>query len=212
MSSETTPWREYFGSRENQSQAAQLGMWIFLGSEVLLFANLFVGYAVYRYYYPEVFVEASHHLATGWATVQTLLLVTSSLCVVLAVHFIRSGRAFWMGVALLVAMGLGLGFLVIKVWEYWKHWVEGALPGEYYRLAELPERGGSLFFTLYFLLTGLHALHMLVGLSVLGWLVWGALVGRYTAEYHVPVEVGGLYWHLVDVFWLFIYPLLYLVE
>lgn len=212
MSGETSPWEEHFGSRENQNKAAQLGMWIFLGSEVLLFTNLFVGYAVYRYYYAEVFVEASKHLETGWATVQTLLLVTSSLFVALAVHAIRQGRQFLTAVVLLVAIGLGLGFLGIKGWEYWKHWTEGALPGVYYRLEDVPERGGSLFFTLYFLLTGVHALHMLVALGLLGWLVWGAVTGRYTAGYHIPVEVGGLYWHLVDVFWLFIYPLLYLVE
>ncbi|WP_257457869.1 cytochrome c oxidase subunit 3 family protein [Archangium lipolyticum] len=212
MSTESSPWEEHFGSRENQSQAAQLGMWIFLGSEVLLFTNLFVGYAVYRYYYPEVFVEASKHLKADWAMVQTLLLVTSSLFVVLAVHAIRQGRQLQTVLVLVLAIGMGLGFLGIKGWEYWEHWKEGALPGEYYRLAEVPERGGSLFFTLYFLLTGLHAIHMLVALGLLGWLVWGALTGKYTAEYHIPVEVGGLYWHLVDIFWLFIFPLLYLVE
>ncbi|ATB29788.1 cytochrome c oxidase subunit 3 family protein [Melittangium boletus] len=212
MSTEASPWREYFGGREKQSEAAQLGMWIFLGSEVLLFANLFVGYALYRYYFPEVFIAASKHLKAEGALVQTLLLVTSSLFVVLAVHFIRQGKQFSAAGVLLVAILLGVGFLVIKGWEYWEHWKEGALPGEYYRLEDLPVRGGSLFFTLYFLLTGLHALHMLVALGVLGWLVLGAMSGKYTADYHVPVEVGGLYWHLVDIFWLFIFPLLYLVE
>ncbi len=212
MSTESSPWEEHFGSRENQSRAAQLGMWLFLGSEVLLFTNLFVGYGVYRYYYPEVFVEASKHLKADWAMVQTLLLVTSSLFVVLAVHSIRQGRELLTALVLVLAIVMGLGFLGIKGWEYWEHWKEGALPGEYYRLEGLPERGGSLFFTLYFLLTGLHAIHMLVALGLLTWLVWGALAGRYTAEYHIPVEVGGLYWHLVDIFWLFIFPLLYLVE
>lgn len=212
MSSETSPWKEYFGTRENQSEAAQLGMWIFLASEVLLFANLFVGYAVYRYYYPEVFVAASHHLETTGAFVQTLLLVTSSLGVALAVHFIRGGRTGWTVVMLLLAMLLGMGFLGIKFSEYYTHWKQGALPGDFYHFAELPDRGASLFFTLYFLLTGLHALHMFVGLGVLAWLVWGLGTGRYSASYHVPIEVGGLYWHLVDIFWLFIFPLLYLVD
>lgn len=212
MSTETTPWAEHFGSRENQKKAAQLGMWVFLGTEVLLFTNLFVGYAVYRYYYPEEFKAGSKHLEAGWATVQTLLLVTSSLFVVLAVHYIRQDKQLLTALVLVLGMVMGLGFLGIKGWEYWKHWEEGALPGAYYRLEELPVRGGSLFFTLYFLLTGLHAIHMLVGLSVLGWLSWGALSGKYTGEYHIPVEVGGMYWHLVDIFWLFIYPLLYLVE
>lgn len=210
MSSES-PWEEHFGSRENQRDAAQLGMWIFLGTEVLLFANLFVGYAIYRYYYPEVFAAGSRHLSAGWATVQTLLLVTSSLFVALAVHFSRRGRLMWAVGVLVGAWLMGAGFLAIKGYEYWEHWREGALPGEYYAFEKLPVQGASLFFTLYFLLTGLHALHMLVGLGVLGWMTWGCLLGRYSAEYHVPVEVGGLYWHLVDVFWLFIYPLLYLV-
>lgn len=210
MSSES-PWEEHFGSRENQQNAAQLGMWIFLGSEVLLFTNLFVGYAVYRYYYPQVFADGSNHLMVGWATVQTLMLVTSSLFVALAVHFSRHDRMFLTMLVLLAALVLGAGFLAIKGYEYWKHWTEGALPGEYYHFEKLPVQGGSLFFTLYFLMTGLHATHMLVGLGVLGWLAWGCLTGKYSAEYHIPVEVGGMYWHLVDIFWLFIYPLLYLV-
>jgi cytochrome c oxidase subunit 3 len=207
-----SPWAEHFGSRENQTKAAQLGMWVFLGTEVLLFANLFVGYAVYRYYYPDVFKAASKHLSVDGATVQTLLLVTSSLFVVLAVHYIRQDKQLLTAGVLVLAMGMGMGFLIIKGWEYWKHWQEGALPGEYYRLEDLPVQGGSLFFTLYFLLTGLHAIHMLVAMGVLGWLTWGALAGKYSGAYHIPVEVGGLYWHLVDIFWLFIYPLLYLVE
>jgi cytochrome c oxidase subunit 3 len=212
VSTEPSPWAEHFGSRENQSHAAQLGMWIFLGSEVLLFTNLFVGYGVYRYYYPDVFAEASKHLKAEWAMVQTLLLVTSSLFVALAVHYIRKGKQFLTAAVLGVAILMGVGFLVIKGWEYYEHWKEGALPGEYYHFAELPQQGAALFYTLYFLLTGLHAIHMLVALGLLGWLVWGAVAGKYTAEYHIPVEVGGLYWHLVDVFWLFIFPLLYLVE
>lgn len=212
MSTEPSPWVDHFGSRENQSHAAQLGMWIFLGSEVLLFTNLFVGYAVYRYYYPDVFAEASRHLKADWAMVQTLLLVTSSLFVALAVHFIRKGKQFLTAGVLGVAILMGVGFLAIKFWEYYEHYKEGALPGEYYHFAELPQQGGALFYTLYFLLTGLHAIHMLVALGILAWLVFGLMIGKYTAEYHIPVEVGGLYWHLVDVFWLFIFPLLYLVE
>jgi cytochrome c oxidase subunit III len=212
VSTEPSPWADHFGSRENQSHAAQLGMWIFLGSEVLLFTNLFVGYGVYRYYYPDVFAEASKHLKADWAMVQTLLLVTSSLFVALAVHFIRKGRQFLTAAVLGAAILMGVGFLVIKFWEYYEHYKEGALPGEFYHFAELPQQGGALFYTLYFLLTGLHAIHMLVALGILAWLVWGLMAGKYSAEYHIPVEVGGLYWHLVDVFWLFIFPLLYLVE
>lgn len=212
MSTETSPWKDHFGTRENQSHAAQFGMWVFLASEVLLFANLFVGYAAYRFYYPDVFAEASKHLKSEWAMVQTLMLVTSSLFVVLAVHHIRQGKQFLSALLVTLAIVLGVGFLVIKGWEYYEHYKEGALPGEYYHFAELPRQGASLFYTLYFLLTGLHAIHMLVALGILGWLVFGLLAGKYTATYHVPVEVGGLYWHLVDIFWLFIFPLLYLVE
>ena len=212
MSTETSPWEDHFSGPENQSHAAQLGMWLFLGSEVLLFTNLFVGYAVYRYYYPDVFAEASKHLKTDWAMVQTLLLVTSSLFVVLAVHFIREGRQFLTAAVLLAAIVMGVAFLVIKGWEYYEHYKEGLLPGEFYHSEELTKQGSNLFFTLYFLLTGLHALHMMVALGLLGWLVFGALAGKYTAGYHIPVEVCGLYWHLVDIFWLFIFPLLYLVE
>ncbi|HSP77579.1 MAG TPA: cytochrome c oxidase subunit 3 [Myxococcaceae bacterium] len=209
--SHESPWEEHFGSRENQVKAAQLGMWIFLASEVLLFASLFTGYAYYRHSYPEVFREGSHHLEAVAATVQTLLLVTSSLLVALAVRYARQGRRVVVGGMLVGAMLMGAGFLAIKGWEYWKHAMEGALPGEYYHFEKLAVQGGSLFYTVYYLLTGLHAVHMLVGLGVLGWLAFQAVSGRYTSEYHTPIEVGGLYWHLVDIFWLFIYPLLYLI-
>lgn len=203
-------WREYFGTREMQAHAAQLGMWVFLATEILLFAALFVSFGFYRYLYPQVFHEGSTHLAAGWATVQTLLLVTSSLFVALAVHFAREGRRFSIASVLMLAMLLGAGFLAIKFWEYATHAREGLLPGDWYRFADFNPPGANLFFTLYYLLTGLHAVHMVIGLGVLGWLSFGALRGRYSSGYHVPIEVGGLYWHLVDVFWLFIFPLLYL--
>jgi cytochrome c oxidase subunit III len=208
---QASPLAHHFETLEKQQHAARLAMWIFLATEVLLFTALFAAYSVYRYLYPEGFAESSRSIETWIGFVNTLVLVTSSFTVATGLHFASRGEgrrtALFFGISVLLA----LAFLGFKAIEYTHHFQEGQLPGRYYTFEGVHAPGASLFFALYFLITGLHAFHVVVGMTVL--IVIGALAygGRFTAEYHVPVENAALYWHLVDLIWIFVFPLIYLV-
>lgn len=203
---------EHFEDLGKQAHAAHFGMWIFLGSEVLLFAGLFALYAGYRAMYPVDFARATGHNNVAIGTINTFVLITSSLTVALSVHAIRSSRPRRTAALLFASILLGIVFLVLKGVEYGQHFHEGIFPGAGYRFAELPGYGAKLFFTLYFLMTGLHGIHVIGGLIVLGWVLLGCLKGEYSEAYHTPVSLGGLYWHLIDVIWIFLWPLLYLAH
>lgn len=201
----------HFESLDKQAHAARLGMWVFLATEVLLFTALFAAYSVYRFLFSETFSAASRHIETWIGAVNTLVLVTSSFTVALGLHRAARGdgrgTARWFGVSVLLA----LVFLGFKAIEYSHHFEEGQLPGRFYSYAAVQGTGASLFFSLYFLITGLHAIHVLVGMTVLAVIGVRAGRGAFTAEHHVPVELAGLYWHLVDIIWIFVFPLIYLI-
>ncbi len=200
----------HFESLPKQQHAARLGMWLFLATEVLLFAALFAAYAVYRWLFKEQFAESSRELQTWIGLVNTLVLVTSSFTVAMGLD--RSARGDGKGTRalFLVSVLLGLVFLCFKYVEYSHHFAVGELPGRFYR-GSIPGPGAPLFFTLYFMITGLHGIHVIVGMTVLT--VVGLRAGRnaYSTAYNVPVELAGLYWHLVDLIWIFVFPLIYLI-
>jgi cytochrome c oxidase subunit 3 len=201
---------EQYADFAHEDETLELGMWVFLASELLLFAALFALYAAYRVLYRADFEAALHHNTIVYGTVNLFVLLTSSFTVALAVWSARRGRArqsLWLLVATMV---LGLVFLGVKLAEYAKHIDEGALPGRYFHWHEQPTFGANRFFTMYWAMTGLHALHVTAGLGVLGWLTFRTARGFYTAEHHVGLEMGALYWHLVDVIWIFLWPLMYL--
>lgn len=187
-------------------------MWIFLASEALLFAGLFALYATYRDEYPADFA-AGVGKTIGWmGAANTLLLVVSSFVVAFAILLTRAGRTRAAIASLVIVLVLGAAFLVVKLAEWKLHLDEGLAPGAAYRSTELPGHGAALFFTLYFLMTGLHALHMVIGLAVITWMILWLRSRRITREHHLVLELGGLYWHFVDVIWLFLWPLFYLVH
>jgi cytochrome c oxidase subunit 3 len=206
------PLHVQYDSLERQHATAQLGMWIFLGSESLLFAGLLALYAAYRFVYPGEFHAASAHANLVIGTVNTYVLLTSSLTVALAIHATRRGHRRRTVALLIATIALGLAFDVLKVIEYAGHLREGLAPGDYYAFAELPARGVVLYVTLYYLLTGLHALHVTGGVGALIWLAVRAQRGAFTPHSYVALELGGLYWHLVDLVWIFLWPLLYLIR
>jgi len=200
----------HFSSLSVQAHAARLGMWLFLGTEVLLFGGLFVGYAMYRTVYRAAFVACSHHLDRALGTVDTLVLITSSFTMALGLHLARGGRARQATAALGATLALGLAFLAVHGHEYAGDIAAGALPGRLYRAGvELP--GAGIFYTLYYFMTGLHSLHVVFGLVLLGWLTRRTARGDFGAGWDTPLELGGLYWHLIDLVWIFLYPLLYLI-
>jgi cytochrome c oxidase subunit III len=203
---------EQFDDLSQQREAASLGMWVFLATEILFFGALFTGFANYRATYPEGFHEAGRHVYVSIGVINTAVLLTSSLFVALAVHAVKFGRGRATAAYLLVAVLLGTVFLALKFLEYYLDIREGLLPWGRFPSAEFQHpRHAQLFFVFYWFMTGLHALHMVIGISVLSVIAMLARRGRYTAEYYDPVEVAGLYWHFVDIVWIFILPTLYLV-
>ena len=202
---------EHFDTIERQDYAVRLGMWLFLATEVLLFAGLFLGYTVYRHFYHEAFHEASRHLDLWAGTTNTVVLITSSLTVALAYWAIKLDKQKLCAGLLIFTIICAFVFLAIKAIEYHHKFEEGALPGAWYHFREVTAPGANLYYTIYFLSTGLHALHVIVGMSILIWVLARVLKGHFSSSYFVPVELGGLYWHLVDLVWIFLFPLLYLI-
>ncbi len=211
MSASSSHVAHHFQDLETQAHAARLGMWLFLATEILLFAGLFTAYALYRMLYPSAFHGASRLIETSMGALNTVVLITSSLTVALAYHYSKASRNKLAAALLLVTVALGFVFLGVKFLEYSHHFHEGHLPGRFYRYPGLTVPGSAMFFTVYFLMTGLHGIHVIIGMGVLAWLTVGAWRGRYGGAYTTPIEVGGMYWHLVDLVWIFLFPLLYLI-
>jgi cytochrome c oxidase subunit III len=200
-----------FENLDKQAYTVRFGIWVFLASELLLFAGLFALYTAYRTEYPAGFAAGVAHSELAIGTINTSLLIVSSYTAASALRAIRRDerRATlgWLGVTL----ALGVVFLALKGLEYSRHAADGALPGAYYAFRELPGYGGQLFFTLYYFMTGLHVLHLAAAVLVLAWLASRVSRRRTTAAYHADLEAGVLYWHLVDCIWIFLYPLFYLL-
>lgn len=203
---------EQFDDPEQQAEAAHLGMWLFLGTEVLFFGGLFVAYTVYRTAYPQAFADASRALSVTCGAADTALLLISSFVMAMAVHAAKTGSRRLLSLLLLGAAAFGALFLVLHGYEYWRDVEEGHFPGSNFRWeggATAPE--AQLFYILYFVMTGLHTFHVLVGVAILAVMAAFAWRGRFSSTYFTPVEIAGLYWHFVDVVWVFLFPLLYLV-
>lgn len=204
------PLKEQFEDLAQQHDADRLGMWIFLATEILFFGGLFLAYIVYRWRYSAGFDLASNHLHVALGTINTFVLLVSSFTMALAVHFAQTGRRRWLVVCLLLTAALGAVFLGIKLHEWRLEAAEQLVPGRGFAFAGPYARAAELFFWLYFVMTGLHALHLTIGILIVAVLSIAALRGAYTAEHHPAVEIVGLYWHYVDIVWLFLFPLLYL--
>jgi cytochrome c oxidase subunit III len=200
-----------FDSLGQQTEAAMLGMWVFLVTEVLFFGGLFVTYAVYRSFYPAAFSAASHELDILLGGINTAVLITSSLTMALAVHAAQLGQRRLLMIFLVVTMVLGTVFLGIKAVEYYHKFAEHHVPGATFQFEREHQRHAQIFFSLYFIMTGLHAIHMIIGIGVLLVMWFWAWRGRITSEYAGPIEISGLYWHFVDIVWIFLFPLLYLL-
>ena len=202
----------HFDDLAQQNEAAMLGMWVFLATEVLFFGGLFLTYSIYRTWYPHAFAAASHSLDVTLGTINTAVLISSSLTMALGVHAAALGRRTTLLLFLLATMALGSVFLGIKAIEYAQKFAEHHVPGPSFHFEEEEiAREAQIFFSLYFVMTGLHAIHMIIGLGVMTWMLWWTWNGTITREYSSPIEISGLYWHFVDIVWIFLFPLLYLI-
>ena len=188
-------------------------MWMFLGTEILFFGGALMAYMVYRRWFPEAFAYASHEIAILPGAINTAVLITSSLTMALAVHAAQTGERTKIMIFLVLTMILGAVFLGIKGYEYHEKYLEGHIPGFglEFRFEQEYLRPAQIFFSLYFVLTGLHALHMIVGLGIMTWMLIWTKQGIIRPDYYSPIEISGLYWHFVDIVWIFLFPLLYLI-
>jgi cytochrome c oxidase subunit III len=211
----------HFAEPQQQRDASSLGMWWFLATEVMFFGGLFCAYLIYRLKYFGDFGAASKTLDVTLGATNTAVLICSSLTVVLAVWAAQTGRRKMLVANLALTLILGLAFLGIKSVEYREKFEKHHVPGASFQFnAEIPGHPGQhanpqhaqIFFALYFIMTGLHALHMIIGVGIFIWLLAMSWKGRFTPEYNTPVEIGGLYWHFVDVIWIYLFPLLYLID
>jgi cytochrome c oxidase subunit 3 len=210
--SEHPSWlQHHYSEPEQQRESAKLGMWIFLLTEVLFFGGLFVAYSVYRAWNPEIFHQAHVHLDIELGAINTLVLITSSLTIALAIRSMQLARKKETLVLLTVTLALAALFLVIKYFEYSHKIHLGQLPGKFYSYTEIAGTNPHIFFSVYFAMTGLHGLHVIVGIGVIAWLIVRTAKNHFSPEYCTPIEMTGLYWHLVDIIWIFLFPLFYLV-
>ncbi|WP_456405561.1 cytochrome c oxidase subunit 3 family protein [Caldithrix abyssi] len=207
----TTFLQHHFADAEQQRESAKLGMWIFLVTEVLLFSGLFVFYAVYRALHPDMFINAHKYLDVYLGTINTVVLISSSVTVALAIRSLQLNKSKVAARYLLATLLLAAVFLVVKYFEYHHKFELGQLPGKFYTFQGIEGTNPHVFFSIYFMMTGLHGLHVLGGMGAI-FIMWiKTIKGHFNSEYYTPVENTGLYWHLVDLFWIYIFPLLYLI-
>ena len=204
--------QHHFDDMAQQTEASTLGMWVFLVTEVMFFGGLFLAYLVYRHADPMAFQEASNHLNVKWGAVNTIVLIVSSLTMALGVRAAQTSAPPRVQVGWIIAtMILGSAFLGVKVIEYADKFEHHLVPGPNFVWEGKYPAGAEMFYSLYFCMTGLHALHMIVGLGIMTVIAIMAGRGTFDDEYYTPVEVSGLYWHFVDIVWIFLFPLLYLI-
>ena len=206
--------QHHFEDMAQQHEASTLGMWMFLATEILFFGGVLAAYTIYRVAYPTAWAEGAHHQNVMIGTFNTAVLLGSSLTMALAVYYSQLGKRRSTVAMLVLTLILGTVFLGIKAFEYTQHFREGLLPGFYFTYQSPAGQAPKveLFMTFYFGMTGLHALHMIIGAGLLVWFIWRAWRGDFGPKYYGPVEVMGLYWHFVDIVWIFLFPLLYLIH
>jgi cytochrome c oxidase subunit III len=207
------PWffHEHFTNVEQQFDTAKLGMWTFLATEILMFGGLFVAYAIMFSMHPEAFKKGHEFLNVNLGVVNTAVLIFSSLTMALAVRSAQTSNKRGLVINLIITIACAFVFLIVKYFEYSHKIHEGTLPGTYYTFHEYVPHI-EMYFALYFMMTGLHGIHVTVGIGLLTWILLNAMKGKYNSAYYTQVEMIGLYWHLVDLIWIYLFPLLYLVS
>ncbi len=205
--------RHHFANADQQLDSATLGMWTFLITEVLFFGGMFTAYVIYRSIYHDAFAATSQVMNVPLGGLNTGVLICSSLSMALAVRAAQLGQRKSQIISLIFTMFFGLVFLGVKAYEYTEKYREHLIPGPNFQFPEAPQyfHNVQILFFLYFAMTGMHAVHMIIGLGLLTFLLVNAYKGKYGPTYFTPVEMIGLYWHFVDVVWIFLFPLLYLI-
>jgi len=204
--------QHHFSTKEQQFDTSKIGMWLFLTTEILMFGGLFVGFGLMQGKFPEAFLQAHHHLDKSLGALNTIVLLVSSFTMVMAVWAASKSKQKQLITYLFITLVCAGIFLVVKYFEYSHKFHEGLLPGRFYHHAGDTVPGQFMFFSFYFMMTGLHGFHILGGMVVITWLLIRAMKGHFNANYYTPVDLVGLYWHLVDMIWIYLFPLLYLIQ
>ena len=223
--------RHHFETEEQQREAGSFGMWLFLLTEIMFFGGMFFAYLLYRNWYYEAFVVASQQLNVWYGAVNTVILISSGFCMALGVWAAEVRNRRLLVIFLWLTTIFGVAFLGVKTVEYHEKWEKHHIPGASFDVREFinppakhdgkplseplaPDMAQKtqIFFFLYFAMTGMHAIHMIIGIALLFWLIFRAGRGEFSAVYVAPIENFGLYWHFVDIVWLFLFPLLYLIN
>jgi cytochrome c oxidase subunit 3 len=205
--------RHQFENPDQQREASTVGMWVFLVTEIMFFGGLFLAYFAYRQSYPSAFASASNKTNLWIGATNTTVLICSSLTMAMAVHCAALSKRVLLITFLTLTLLLGGVFLGVKAYEYHDKWVHHEVPGQNFECEGCVDATHTpLFFSLYFGMTGLHAIHMIVGVGILLVLIFQAWQGQFNAEWHTPIENFGLYWHFVDIIWIFLFPLFYLID
>src|SRR6185436_8339875 len=214
--------QHHFENMEQQREAGTLGMWVFLVTEIMFFGGMFLAYTLYRSQQPAAFASASNHLDITLGAVNTGVLIVSSFTMASAVYFTQVGKRRPQILCLVATLILGVTFLGIKAVEYHDKYEDHLIPGrlipgrpfdasDVHLLPGAAPQNVEMFYWIYFAMTGMHAVHMIIGVGLLSVILFFAARGKYGPEYHNPVEISGLYWHFVDIIWIFLFPLLYLL-
>jgi cytochrome c oxidase subunit 3 len=204
--------QHHFMNADQQFSSSKLGMWLFLFTEIMFFGGLFVAYIIYRSWNPELFTLAATELDTMLGAVNTVVLIGSSLTIALAIRSAQLNDQKKIFYYLIATIALATLFLVIKYFEYTAKFDVGILPGAMYTFEGIDHPKANIFFSIYYMMTGLHGLHVVIGIGLMVWLLVRVKAGDYSSAYYTPVEMTGLYWHLVDIIWIFLFPLMYLID
>jgi len=204
--------QHHFATKEQQLDTSKIGMWLFLATEILMFGGLFAGFTLMQARFPEAFLLAHEHLSKPLGALNTIVLLVSSFTMVMAVHKARTNKRKELVRYLIATITCACIFLVVKYFEYAAKFEHGLLPGHFFTYKEDPTGHQFIFFSFYFMMTGLHGFHILVGIFVLLWITIRSSRGEFTSNYYTPVDLVGLYWHLVDIIWIYLFPLLYLIK
>ncbi|MGA3125602.1 MAG: cytochrome c oxidase subunit 3 [Candidatus Korobacteraceae bacterium] len=207
--------KHHFADLEQQKATSTFGMWLFLVTEIMFFGGMFAAYLIYRLSYYNAWVAGSQTMEIKLGAINTAVLICSSLTMVMAVHSAKLGNRKMTAIFLILTLLLGITFLGVKAVEYHGHWLHHEVPGAGFHFeheGNYDPRQVSIFFSLYFAMTGMHALHMIIGAGLLTWLLIANARRRFSTEYNSPVEMVGLYWHFVDLVWIYLFPLLYLIS
>ncbi len=204
--------QHHFATHEQQFDATKIGMWLFLATEILLFGGLFVGFALSQSAHPAAFIEAHHHLDKTLGALNTVVLLFSSFTMVMGVHYAKTNERKKSAIMLVFTLLCAAAFLVVKYFEYAHKFHDGLLPGMFYQHVGDAVPNQFIFFSFYFMMTGLHGIHIIGGMIAITWILLRTNKGHFSSVYYGPVDLVGLYWHLVDLIWIYLFPLLYLIK